>query len=385
MTNLLGIGLDYLMLRNDKIRGDVRERQFDYAKQLKSLTLVVYSPRELGLKPQKCANNLWIYPTNSKNKATFMFDALRIASRICMEKEIDVITTEDPFTTGLVGHLLKGKFKLPLNVQTHIDFCDNQYWMNLRKINRLFNKLGKFILKRADTIRVGTTKEKRKLMGLGINENNISVIPVNSDLEKFKDVDGNLVRKHYLDGRFDKILLFTGRLVKQKDVPTLLRAFRIVINERPSSLLMVIGTGTQEVFLKRLAVDLEIDKNLVFSGSIEHQRISEYLSACDVYTVSSIFEGTCIAMAEAMASSKPVVATRFAGAEDLIVDGENGFIVEQKDCKTMAEKILYLLNNPEVAKEMGRRGLLRAEEIFSNNRNIERMVRLWECTAQHIV
>jgi len=183
MINILGIGLDYLMLQKDNVRGDVRGRQFDYAKNFESLTLVVYSPKGLGFKPEQWADNLWIYPTSSKNKATFIFDALRIASQICRERKIDAITTEDPFTTGLVGYLLKRRLGIPLNVQTHIDFCNNQYWISLRKVNRIFNKLGKLILKRADTIRVGTNFEKEKLSKiLRISKHKISVIPVNSDL-----------------------------------------------------------------------------------------------------------------------------------------------------------------------------------------------------------
>jgi len=113
--NILGIGLDYLMLKNDSVRGDVRQRQLDYARQLGSLTLVVYSPKCLDLKPQWWADNLWIYPTNSKNKKMFVFDALKIASCICKEKKVDVITTEDPFTTGLIGYLLKKKLSIALN------------------------------------------------------------------------------------------------------------------------------------------------------------------------------------------------------------------------------------------------------------------------------
>jgi len=380
--NLLGIGLDYLMLKKDKVRGDVHGRQFDYAKNLNSLTLVVYSPKELSLKSEKWADNLWIYPTNSKSKATFVFDALRIASRICRERKIDVITTEDPFTTGFVGYLLKRKFGIPLNVQVHIDFCDNQYWIALRKINRVFNGLAKFILRRADTIRVGTNFEKEKLsMALRIPEERISVIPVNSDLDKFRDVDGYPVRREYLNGKFDRLILFTGRLVVQKDIPTLLQAFRLVIENRPSTLLLIVGKGPQDKFLKDLSIKLGINNNVIYTGSVEHSKMPQFLSACDVYAVSSIFEGTCIAMAEAMAAAKPVVVTQFAGAQDLISDGENGFMVEQRDYKTMAEKIIYLLDNPEKSQEMGRKGSSRIEEFFSNNRNIEAVIRLWEKTA----
>jgi len=162
-----------------------------------------------------------------------------------------------------------------------------------------------------------------------------------------------------------------------------LQAFRLVIENRPSTLLLIVGKGPQDKFLKDLSIKLGINNNVIYTGSVEHSKMPQFLSACDVYAVSSIFEGTCIAMAEAMAAAKPVVVTQFAGAQDLISDGENGFMVEQRDYKTMAEKIIYLLDNPEKSQEMGRKGSSRIEEFFSNNRNIEAVIRLWEKTATH--
>jgi len=381
--NVLGIGLDHLMLQDDKVRGDVRLRQIDYSKRVGCFNLIVYSPQNLGFKPQKWSDNLSVYPTNSKSKSYFIWDALKIACQICKKQKIDVITTEDPFTTGLIGFLIKRRLKISLNIQTHVDFCDNSYWIKQRKINRFFNLLGKFILKRADSIRVGTNYEKEKLVKiLKIHQDKINVIPVNSDLSKFKNISGESIRKKYFNGRFDKILLFSGRLVPQKDIPTLLRAFQIIKQARNSTLLLIVGSGTQEYFLKNLVKVLKIQDNVIFTGSVEHNKIPEYLAGCDVYTISSIFEGTCIAMAEAMASGKPVVAAKFAGAHDLIVNGDTGFMVEQGDYKAFANKVLYLLDNPEVAKTIGEKAAKKAEEIFSNNQNIDKVIKMWELTAK---
>ncbi len=382
MISVLAVGLDCLMLKKDSVRGDVRERQFDYAKQLGFLTLVVYSPKQLCLKAQQWSDNLWIYPTNSKSKTTFIIDAYKAASRICKERKIDVITVEDPFTTGFIGYLLKKKFSIPLNVQSHVDFCDNQYWMGIRSINKLFNQLGKLILRHADTIRVGTNYEKEKISKkLNISKDKIFVIPVNSEIDKFKNADGSKIRDKYINDKFDKLLIFTGRLVDQKDIITLLKAFSLVVQRIPKTLLLIVGSGNQGMLLRRLATELELNDNVIFTGSIEHGKVSEYIAACDIYTISSIFEGTCIAMVEAMVAGKPVVATRFAGANDLVIDGETGYLIEQKDYNKFAEAIIMLLNNPELSKEMGRKGAKRIDELFSGNQNIDKVIRLWEKTA----
>lgn len=381
-TNLLAIGLDFLMLKDDRVRGDVRSRQLVYARAFESFHLLVYSPRSLGFQPQKWAENLFVYPSNSVKKAFFIWDAFRLASRICKENPIDAITTEDPFTTGILGYLLKRKYRLPLNIQVHIDFVDNPYWMGLRRLNRVFNVLGKFIIKQADTIRCGTHYEKRKLVQMGINPDIISVIPVNSEVKKFQGVLGERIRKQYLGKNFDKLVLFTGRLVKQKDLPTLFKAMALIVKQLPHVLLLVVGTGGEEAYLRDFVMTIGLKDNIIFTGSVPHEEIPQYLAACDVYVVPSIFEGTCIAMTEAMAAGKAVVVTGFAGAEDLVKDGETGYKVPIKDHQCMAEKILLLLNDPEKANRIGKRAAATIADIFSNSRNIEEIILLWKGTAQ---
>ncbi|MBN2119584.1 MAG: glycosyltransferase family 4 protein [Candidatus Omnitrophica bacterium] len=380
--NLLGIGLDYFMLLKDNVRGDVRKRQLDYAKELKSMHLIVYSPRSLKLKQQTWGDNYTIYPTNSLCKATFLFDVLRIAKKICRENKIEAITTEDPFITGLAGYLLKKKSGIPLNIQVHIDFYDNKYWIKDEKINYFFNILGKWLVRKADTLRVGTSRDKRKLKTLGVSEDKVSIIPVYSKPEKFGNVSGEEVRKRYLNNGFNKLIMFVGRFTGQKDIPTLLKALSVVITKYPGVLAIIIGSGAQEGRLKKMADNLGIAKNVIFPGAVNHDELPKYLSACDVFVIPSIFEGTCIALAEAAMSEKPVVSTNIAGVDDLVLEGKTGFIVEQKDYKRMAERLLYLFNNPKEAHDMGIEGRIHVEKQFSQERNIEGLINLWKRTAQ---
>ncbi len=380
--NILCLGLDYLMIKDDKVRGDVRARQLEYAKSFNTFHMVIYSPKALAFVPQTWGDNLFIYPTNSVNKVTFMLDAYRLCSVVIKRHQIDVVTVEDPFTTGLVGYFLKKRFKIRLNVQVHIDFLNNPYWMSLRKINKIFNRLGQFVLKQADTVRCGTRYEKHKLSQLGIREDMIAVIPVNSEVRKFQDVSGQQIREKYLNNKHSHLLLFTGRLVKQKDIPTLLKALRAVRQHLPDILLLIVGSGAEEEALKKLTAGMGLSAHVKFAGSVPHDDIPRFLAACDVYVVPSIFEGTCIAMTEAMSAGKPVVVTRFAGAEDLVVDGETGYKVPIRDDRLMAERILLVLKNPEQAKKMGLRARRKIEEEFTSNADIKKVVHLWQKTAE---
>lgn len=382
MSNVLGICLDYLMLKDDKVRGDVRARQLDYAKQLGSLVLIVYSPKNLNLKPQKWSDNLWVYPTNSKSKIFFILDVLKIASRVCKENKIDTITTEDPFTTGLAGYILKRKFKIPLNVQAHIDFCDNRYWIKMRPINILFNMLGKFICKRADTIRVVASETKEKLIEYGVLADKISLISVHSDLKRFNSADGSKIRQNYLNTGFDSILLFVGRLVDQKDIPNLLLAFKIILKNKPKTLLLIAGKGPKEAFLRNLAKKMDVSGNVIFAGAIDHSLIPQYYAACDIFVLPSIFEGRATVIVEAILSKKPIVTTDVSGLREWITNGESGFIVKRKDPRVFAERVNYLLENPAIAKDFGEKGYAFAQSKVDEIGDISSMIKLWEYTAQ---
>jgi len=381
MINILGIGLDYLMLKKDKVRGDVVARQFKYAKQIDSLTMVTYSPKKLAIQQQKWGDNILIYPTNSSSKAVFFFDAFRIAFQICRKRKFDVITTEDPFSTGLAGFLLRKIFKIPLNVQVHIDFVDNKLWLKLRRINLLLNIVGKFICKHADTVRVDGREIKEKLVKCGIADAKIQVISVHSDFTRFKNLDGSMIRAKFRKEGFEQILLFVGRLADQKDIPSLFSAFELILKRKPKTLLLLLGEGPKRESLYQLAQEKSIISNVKFMGAIDHAVISQYYAASDIFVLPSVCEGRATVLIEAMLAKKPIVSTHVSGSRDWVIENETGYVVPTKDLSALAEKVIYLLENSDLAKSFGEKGYQLAQSKLGEISDVGAMIRLWEQTA----
>lgn len=381
MINVLAIGLDYLMLQKMKFRGDVIERQFEYAKQVESFHHLIYSPKNLGFSDFQLEENRSIYPTNSSLKIFFYFDAIKRAKEILKANKIDIITTEDPFITGLVGYKLKKKYRLPLNVQVHVDFCNNPYWIKDEAENRFFNLLGKWVLKRADTIRIGTSYEKDKLIKLGIKGDRIGVIPVHSNFGKFAEANGENLRKQLLSDKFDYLLFTAARITNQKDLGTMIKAFRILRNSFPRALLIIAGDGPERKTAENLVRKLSLEDNIRFIGAVDHNILPDYYSACDIFLLSSIFEGTCITIAEAASAGKVVVVSRIAGSYDLVKHGENGLVFDIGDYETMARHIYSLLSDKDMAVEMGKIGQELVRKHFSYDQNIKGLITLWEKTA----
>ena len=120
--NILMISLDKGLLGKGQL-GDVVERHIEYGKNVESLDIIVFAKH--GHENFTLSTNVKAYPTNSRKKFFYPFDALRIAKTLFQKKKCDLIVTQDPFLTGFVGYKLKKNFGAKLLVHMHGDFFNN--------------------------------------------------------------------------------------------------------------------------------------------------------------------------------------------------------------------------------------------------------------------
>jgi glycosyltransferase involved in cell wall biosynthesis len=382
--NVLSISLDQQLAAVDKegVFSGAQKRQLEYAKLVSKYFVVTRAYRRANLQPIQLSDSLYVFPTSSWNDYSFIYDAFRLGQGICDKEDIACISCADPFSAGLVGYLLKRRLGIPLNIHIMADLMDNPFFINERSRYRLFNPFGKWLIQRADTIRVSTSREKEKLASdFRIEEERVWNVPFFIDFEPYLRSAGKEVRKQHLSDRFDKIVLFVGRIAKQKDLATLIKAIPLVIEDYPKSLFLMVGGGDQEKALKKLVVDLEVQRNVYWAGRISYYQVPAFFKACDVFAITSTYEGTCMVLQEAAVSGKPIVATGFTGAYDSIIDGETGYIVPIRKSQQVASKILHLLKNPVLAAEMGARGQKLVMQRFNKEGILRKYRTMWEATA----
>ncbi len=160
-----------------------------------------------------------------------------------------------------------------------------------------------------------------------------------------------------------------GRLSPQKDYPTLLRAAARVKDSVPHSLFLILGEGYLRPGLEKLTAKLGISDRVRFLGYRE--KALEVVAGFDIFALSSLWEGLPLAVLEAMALAKPVVATAVPGTAEAVLEGETGFLTPLEDHTALAEKIIHLAENPQKARLMGLAGRKRGEENFGRERMVD--------------
>lgn len=251
------------------------------------------------------------------------------------------------------------------------------YWMeNMSIKKRTILPLIKYIVKKSDAILVPGIIHKEFFISLGSDPSKIFFLPNVSSLKplenSYKKAD-ELKRDYNIHEK--KILLYVGRLVKRKGVDYLLHALSKIIKNRRDVALLIVGTGECEDQLKKLSKELKIAENTFFVGYVDNKELASYYIACDICIIPSInykmADPAPLVVNEAMSFGNPVIATDAVGCSfDLIENGENGFIVPEKDVNALYDAMNVILSDPSLALEMGKKSI----EIVRKKFKYENMV-----------
>lgn len=357
--------------------GDAQERHKQYGDFVDKIDIIIFS--RAGFKENKISDKVTAFPTNSFSKANIVFDAYKIGKELFKLNNYDLIDTQDPFFTGLVGRLLKMKFQKPLEVHFHGDFWGNSYQSEANLFQLL---LSKFVARKADGIRVVSSGIKEKLIKKGIASEKIEVIPTPVDLEKFKKFKSEKVEEIKNIYSNKKIILYVGRLVKVKNLPMLLNAVALVKRTMPDIVLLLIGSGNEKQELERLSKKINIGDIVKFINSLPQEELANYYRAADVFVLPSFSESLGKVLIEAGSAGCPIVATNTTGAKDIIIDSKTGFLTPIDDTPLFAEKILKVLRlNESEKQDMAKNTEKQLEEKFNGQKNIQKIIAFWKKIA----
>jgi len=221
---------------------------------------------------------------------------------------------------------------------------------------------------------------QRLIREKNIEESKIKVIPNGVNSKKFDNVrvDRKFKEKYDLNGTVN--VLFVGTISPRKGVEYLVKAAKILSEE---------GYKAKFIFAGNTSLDVEYAKNIQkyirlhdlpvrLTGFVPYEDLMKLYVACDIFVLPSFGEGDPVALKDALVAGKPLIGTNIGGIAMQIRDGWNGFLVEPRNEKQLAEKIRYLIDNPEERERMGENSRKLAREEFDWRKIAGRYLEIYE-------
>ena len=186
-----------------------------------------------------------------------------------------------------------------------------------------------------------------------------------------------------LNRKEDNRIFHVSQLAKHKGTRYLIEAMGVIVSKLPQAKLHIIGGGPEEGNLRELARSLGLERNIIFHGFIwDDKRLKEEYERASVVVIPSIWmENTPLVAYQAMASGTPLVGDNMGGITELIENGETGFLVNPREPGQIADKVVQILSDKELARKMGERAMLRIKE-FSQERHIQSILSAYEETVR---
>ena len=293
-----------------------------------------------------------------------LFGTLNIV-RLVKKERFDIIHIHWPFP-----HILFGVFaKTAGQARLFTTFYGVEIRWLKQKFAFLFRPFS-FFFNKADTITAISTHTAQELDA--ITPKKIEIVPFSAAIGPRRGTTSDA-----------KEIIFVGRLVERKGVRYLIEAFAHVKGTIPHRLI-IIGDGPERADLEQRARDLDLQDRVIFTGRISDEELYRHYNQCSfivlpaVYDAKGDIEGLGVVLLEAMSYAKPAIASNAGGITDIMMDGDNGFLVPPGDVQALAHAVEQLATNNAIRERMGIRAKQVVDEKFSWDRITNQLISLYE-------
>jgi len=215
-------------------------------------------------------------------------------------------------------------------------------------------------------------QDRKHLLARRIPEDEIELIYNAVDLEGFGvEADPVWLRKRFSLPADSIICTAVGRLVWQKNHEMLVSAMKLAVAEVPQLVSVIIGSGELRSELEEQIRSLGLQRNVLLAGYLDRPEVLKIIKSSDVYAMPSRYEGTPIALLEAAALERPIVATYAGGIPELVRDREHALLFQPSDAEGVAAALVKLCRDRDYAMALAARGHRHIREKFSLETQVE--------------
>lgn len=281
--------------------------------------------------------------------------------------ELDLIHVHSPFLLGRVGAKYARRLGVPLVFTYHTLYDKYVHYLPFAKTfsSELAQKISRDFCNICDLVIVPTDIVGDYLRDIGVLAP-INRIPTGIKISDYREGDRGWLQNKYKIKPEDKILLFVGRLGKEKNIFFLMESFRLVHNKMANAVLVLVGDGPEKEELKNKAAELDLEKKVLFTGTLSHEDVINCYTGASLFVFPSVTETQGIVIAEAKAAGLPVVAIKAYGVSEMVEDGIDGYLTELVP-EQFAAKVHRLLRDEKLKEDMGNRARANANKLASTN------------------
>src|SRR3989344_3758801 len=280
-------------------------------------------------------------------------------------KKFHLITVQDTGYLAFVACLLARRFKTPLEIQVH----------GFEKMRGVRERVARFVLRRADRIRVVSDRLKRELDSrFKLHDSRIYKLPVYTQTGEMGEKGENGERGER-GAKRPFTLLTVGRLVRVKNIALQIRAFARIAREFPHVRLIIVGDGSERENLKRKAHDVKLEGKIRFEG--RQSNLERYYREADAFLLTSDSEGWGVVVTEAAAYGLPIIMTDVGLANEVIHHDREGIVIPVGDEDALVAAMKRIIEDTDLRARLGKAARSAFGGLPTPAAQIEKQVEEW--------
>lgn len=297
------------------------------------------------------------------------------ALKIIKKWKLDIIHSHTEFSIGTFARLISKQLNIPLVHTYHTMYEEYIYYITKGYFDSASKKLVEYLTlflcdKTIDELIVPTEKAKELFKDKYKVKRDVYVIPSGIDTTRFykENIDKNEIinlKKDLGLKKTDFIVLYVGRIAKEKSIDFLINNFNSVLKQIPKAKMIIVGDGPDIKDLIDLSKKEGLENKIIFAGKAPWTDVPKYYSLCDVFVTASKTETQGLTVMEAMGASKPVVAIRDDSFELMITDKKDGLFFD--DEKSYVDMIYEVYKNKKLRDEISFNARLTADKYSPYN------------------
>jgi glycosyltransferase involved in cell wall biosynthesis len=316
-------------------------------------------------------------PPSMRHNLLYIVNAVRIASKLIKQHQIDLIHTNN-FSPTIAGSILSKLHKVPMVNTVHDVFTGSipnywRSWATQNDVSRISSYIGplfeRLTLKvPTNIIHTVSSASRNDLLNLRVRSA-IMVIYNGLDLNEYNKLLSAI--------EYQKYVVFIGRLVFYKNLEVVISSFKKVVEEINVAKLIIIGDGPKRKDWENMVNRLNLTDNVEFLGYVSQEKKLDLLMHASALVLPSLVEGFGLVLLESFALKKPVLVSDVEPFNEIVSNGEDGYMLPAKDATRWSEMLIRLLSHPETCEKMGEMGRKKVETQFAIDKVIDKMESLY--------